>query len=64
MLGHDLVIILAMTFPMFIFTIFVGIKLSDYLEKKYGINEFQKRSVLLGATFLSALFLSTLLYYV
>jgi hypothetical protein len=64
MLGHDLVIILAMTFPMFIFTIFAGIKLSDYLEKKYNINEFQKRFVLLSATFISALFLSTLLYYV
>jgi len=64
MLFHDAIIILVMTFPMFIFTIFVGIKLSNYLEEKYDINEFNKRVVMLGSTFLFSLILSTLLYYV
>ncbi len=33
-----------MTFPMFIFTIYLGIWLSDYLEKHNGIKEIQKCS--------------------
>jgi hypothetical protein len=64
MLFHDAIIILAMTFPMFIFTIFVGIKLSNYAQEKYDISEFNKRAIMLGSTFLFALLLSTLLYYV
>jgi len=63
MLFHDAIIILVMTFPMFIFTIFIGIKLSNYLEEKYNINEFNKRAVMISSTFLFALLLSTLLYY-
>jgi len=64
MLFHDAIIILVMTFPMFIFTIIVGIKLSNYLEDKYNINEFNKRAIMLGSTFLFSLLLSTLLYYI
>jgi|FLOH01.1.fsa_nt_gi hypothetical protein len=64
MLFHDAIIILAMTFPMFIFTIFIGIKLANYSEEKYNISEFNKRAVMLGGTFMFALVLSTLLYYI
>ncbi len=61
---HDLIIILVMTFPMFLFSIYPGIVVSEYLEKKYGIDESKKRIVMVGITFLFALTLSTLLYYV
>jgi len=61
---HDLIIILVMTFPMFLFSIYPGIVVSEYLEKKYGIEESKKRAVMITVTFLFALTLSTLLYYV
>ncbi len=61
---NDIVIILVMTFPMYLFSIFPGIKASEYLEKKYGISEGKKRAVMVGGTFLFALILSSLLYYV
>ncbi|WP_457749430.1 hypothetical protein [Sulfurimonas sp.] len=61
---HDVMIILVMTFPMFLFTIYPGIWLSDYLAKHHEIKESQKRSVMVTVTFLSALLLSSLLYYV
>ncbi len=60
---HDLIIILVMTFPMFLFSIYPGIVVSEYLEKKYGIDESKKRTVMVGVTFLFALTVSTLLYY-
>ncbi|WP_345993085.1 hypothetical protein [Sulfurimonas sp. HSL-1716] len=61
---HDLVMILVMTFPMFIFTVFAGIKAANYLEEKHKITEKNKRTVMLSITFISALILSSLLYYV
>lgn len=61
---HDLVIILVMTFPMFIFTVFPGIKVANYLQGRYEIEESQKRFVMISVTFLAALSLSTLLYYI
>jgi len=61
--SHDILIILVMTFPMFIFTIFPGIKLANYLEKKYNIQETNKRVIMIGVTFGFALILSSLLYY-
>ena len=64
MLFHDAIIILVMTFPMFIFTIFVGIKLANYLEERYNISEYNKRVVMLSSTFVFSLVLSTLLYYI
>ena len=64
MITHDIMIILVLTFPMFIFTIYPGILLSDYLEKKHSIKESQKRTVMVSVTFLGALVLSLLLYYV
>ncbi len=64
MTAHDIMIILVMTFPMFIFTIYPGIWLSDYLQEHHSIKESQKRSVMIVITFLGALLLSSLLYYV
>jgi hypothetical protein len=60
---HDLVIILVMTFPMFLFSIYPGIVASNYLDEKYKIGESKKRAVMIGVTFLFALTLSTLLFY-
>jgi len=64
MSSHDIVIILVMTFPMFLFSIYPGIKASEFLEKKYAIEESKKRAVMVAVTFLFALTLSTLLYYI
>jgi len=64
MLFHDLVIILVMTFPMFLFSIYPGIKVSEYLQEKYLINESKKRVVMVSVTFLFALTLSSLLFYI
>jgi hypothetical protein len=49
---------------MFIFTIYPGIALSNYLDENYNISEKQKRGVMVSVTFLGALVLSVLLYYV
>ncbi len=64
MIANDIVIILVMTFPMYLFSIFPGIKASEYLGVKYGLSERRRRTILVGATFLFALSLSSLLYYV
>jgi len=64
MTSHDIVIILVMTFPMFLFSIYPGIKVSEFLEQRYGIEESQKRAVMVSVTFLFALTLSSLLYYI
>ena len=61
---NDIVIILVMTFPMFLFTVYPGIKLANYLEEKYKIEESKKRVVMVSVTFLGALILSSLLFYV
>ena len=61
---NDIVMILVMTFPMFLFSIYPGIKASEYLEKKYAIDESRKRVVMVSVTFLFALTLATLLFYV
>jgi hypothetical protein len=48
---------------MFLFSIYPGIVVSNFLEKKYGIEESKKRAVMVSVTFLFALTLSLLLYY-
>lgn len=60
---NDLVMILVYTFPMFLFTIFPGIYVSDYLQKKYDIKESTKRGVMVSVTFLGAFILGALLQY-
>ncbi len=61
---HDIMIILVMTFPMFLFMIYPGIWLSNYVDENYKISEKQKRTIMVSTTFLSALTLSSLLYWV
>ncbi|OIP53379.1 MAG: hypothetical protein AUK54_09155 [Helicobacteraceae bacterium CG2_30_36_10] len=60
---NDFIIILVMTFPMFLFTILPGIKLANYFEEKYNIEESKKRFIMVSVTFLTALIFSTLLHY-
>ncbi len=64
MIAQDVVMILVYTFPMFLFTIFPAIKLADYLEHKYEIQERHKRVVIVAITFFSALILATLLQFI
>ena len=61
---HDIIIILVMTFPMFLFMIYPGILLSNYIDNKYDISESQKRAIMVSTTFISAFTLSCLLYWV
>jgi len=60
----EIVTILVMTLPMLLFSVYPGLKLGDYLEKKYNINESTKRTVTITTTIIFTLTLSTLLYYV
>ncbi len=63
MTSHDILIVLVMTFPMFIFTIFPGIKLGNYLEANYNIQETPKRIIIIAVTFGGALALSLFLHF-
>ena len=62
MTSTDIVIILVMTFPMFLFSIYPGIKVSEYMQDRYDVTEKQKRTIMVSVTFLFALTLSILLY--
>ena len=61
---NDIVMILVYTFPMFLFTIYPGIYISELLERKYKIQESTKRLVMVSFTFITALILATLLQFV
>ncbi len=61
MTTHDFVMILVMTFPMFIFAIAPALKVGDYLEEKYAISETQKRMVMIGGMLFVSLTLSAFL---
>ncbi len=60
---QDIVIILAMTLPMLLFSIYPGLKLGDFLEEKYDIEEGTKRKVIIVTTILFTITLSSLLHY-
>ena len=60
----DIVMVLVLAFPMLLFSIYPGIKLSDYLEKKYDIEESLKRKVMVSTTIIFTLILSSSLYYI
>ncbi len=60
---QDIVIILVMTLPMLLFSVYPGLKLGDYLEEKYNIEETTKRKVVIITTIVFTLTLSSLLYY-
>ena len=60
---NDIVMILVYTFPMFLFTIYPGIYVSDFLEEKYSIKESTKRGVMVSVTFIGAFILGALLQF-
>ena len=59
----DIVTILVMTLPMLLFSVYPGLKLGDYLEEKYNLEEGTKRKVVISTTIVFTLTLSSLLYY-
>jgi len=59
----DIIIILVMAVPMLLFTVYPGLKLGDYLENRYGIQEIQKRKIVIIVTILLTITLSSLLHY-
>ena len=61
---HDIIMIMVMSLPMLLFSVYPGLKLGDYLEEKYNIEESQKRKVVIIFTIIFTLTLSSLLHYV
>ena len=59
----DIITILVMTLPMLLFSVYPGIKLGEYLENRYNIEENTKRIVIISTTIIFTLTLSSLLYY-
>ena len=59
----EIVTILVMTLPMLLFSVYPGLKLGDYMEEKYNIEETTKRTITITTTIVFTLTLSTLLYY-
>lgn len=60
---QDIVIILVMCFPMFLFTVYPGIKLGEYIDNNYEISETKKRYIVVTATILITISLSATLFY-
>jgi len=61
---QDIVIILAMSVPMLLFSVYPGLKLGDYFENKFKLNESQKRKVVILTTIIFTITLSSLLHYI
>ena len=59
----EIVTILVMTLPMLLFSVYPGLKLADYMEEKYNIEETTKRAIAIITTIVFTLTLSSLLYY-
>jgi len=59
----EIVTILVMTLPMLLFSVYPGLKLADYMEKRYSIGETTKRAIAITTTIVFTLTLSSLLYY-
>ena len=62
-MSNDIMIILVMSLPMLLFSVYPGLKLGDYLEEKYNLQEKQKRKVVIVVTIIFTLTLSSLLHY-
>jgi hypothetical protein len=60
---QDLVIVGVMSVPMLMFSVFPGIWLGDYLERKHQIEEKNKRAVIVVTTMFFAFSLSSLLHF-
>ncbi len=61
---QDIVLILVMSVPMLMFSVFPGIKLGDYLQDKYDLQEKHKRIVSVTTTLIFAITLSSLLHFI
>lgn len=61
---QDVVLILVMSVPMLMFSVFPGIKLGDYLQDKYDLQEKHKRIVSVATTLIFAITLSSLLHFI
>lgn len=59
----DIVFIFVMSVPMIMFSVFPGIKLGEYLQKKYNLQEKEKRIVSIATTLIFAMTLSSLLHF-
>ena len=59
----DIAIILVMCFPMFLFTVYPGIKFGEFLDRKYNISEKIKRYIVVSTTILVTISLSATLFY-
>jgi hypothetical protein len=64
MVFQDFVMVCVMAVPMLMFSVFPGIKLGDYLQEKYNLQEKQKRAIVISTTVLFALTLSSLLHFI
>ena len=60
----DIVMILAMGVPMLLFSVYPGLRLGDYFEEKYNLQENQKRKVVIVVTIIFTVTLSSLLHYI
>lgn len=61
---QDIVLVLVMSVPMLMFSVYPGIRLGDYLQEKYDLQEKQKRIVSVATTLIFAVTLSSLLHFI
>ncbi|WP_415397261.1 hypothetical protein [Sulfurimonas sp. CS5] len=61
---QEIIIILVMAVPMILFGVYPGLKLGEFLERKYNIGESLKRKIMIITTVVFTLTLSSLLYYI
>ncbi|HEY9204093.1 MAG TPA: hypothetical protein VIM82_07160 [Sulfurimonas sp.] len=61
---QDIVLILVMSVPMLMFSVYPGIRLGDYLQEKYELQEKQKIIISVATTLIFAVTLSSLLHFI
>lgn len=61
---QDIVLILVMSVPMLMFSVYPGIRLGDYLQEKYELQEKQKIVISIATTLIFAVTLSSLLHFI
>ncbi|MCF6340828.1 MAG: hypothetical protein L3J10_08810 [Sulfurimonas sp.] len=62
-MSQEIMLILVMAVPMLIFSIYPGLKLGDYLKKKYNLQEKQERQIIIVTTITFTITLSSLTNY-
>ncbi len=55
MTSHDLLMVLTLSVPLILFTVWPGIMLGNYLESKSLVSETQKRAVIIVVMIIFAL---------